>query len=245
MAKHYNPSLIRQMMRKDYANLTQLEWEGARTQVLHWDRKGNNAIVYFGDLYDSITFILQLKNWNILESFEDRVSIPEEKTFQKPVLVTIPLEAINSKELQNILDWQRGHKADSKFHYLTRITWEGAFTKELEWARQGDKAVARFGDREDATMFVHGYLGFWKGIKKRHTEDSVKDVGIIREDCIFMDSMADQVTFRLVNPEKSPVFKNPTTVKIPLEILRIEGLRNIVEGQRKQAEKAAAKTAQP
>lgn len=245
MAKHYSPSLKRQMMRNDYANLTQLEWEGARTQVLYWDRKGNNAVVYFEELGDPVKFVMYLKHWKILEENENRVSIPEETVFRKPVLVTIPLEAINPKELQNMLDWQRGELADKKYAALTEIKWTGIFTEELKWKRKGDKVVATFGDLEDATMFVHGYLKFWKGIKKRHTAETAKDIGIIREDCIFMNSMADNVVFRPVNPKRSPAFANPTIVEIPLEILRINGLRNIVERQRKQAARAAAKTPQP
>lgn len=129
---------------------------------------------------------------------------------------------------------------DANYVRLTRLSWSGANTPKLEWKREGDKAVAKFGANDDATAFIAVLSDDWIGsadltssaIKKEETEHSRRYRGILAESHLRMKSMRGQIE---IIPEGEPssggLFGRPAVVKIPLAILRAEGLQFILDTQ--------------
>ncbi|MCC7305020.1 MAG: hypothetical protein IT558_02040 [Alphaproteobacteria bacterium] len=132
---------------------------------------------------------------------------------------------------------------DQNYQKLTEIYWEGIGTKKIEWAREGNKALATFGWFEDATGFVHGFLDgvVFKAIKYQDTEESIALRGTLREEFLPKKSMADQIEI----PNRQP-WGTPVTIKIPLEIIDTNGLQQILDSQtRRGLKKPVAESAVP
>lgn len=91
---------------------------------------------------------------------------------------------------------------DSNFATLTSLEWNERRTPGLTWTREADKAVATFGDSADAAIFMH----------------RLYVAGAIQEDL-----RREGLEINFEDPVKLPGIV-PTTVKIPLEILKADGL---------------------
>ena len=136
-------------------------------------------------------------------------------------------------------------EADANYDRLTRLQWCGVCTDKIEWKRDGDSAVAKFGYCEDATGFVFGYLNGWLGgpngltaIKKIDTPESIRLRDRLREEFLPKKSLVDQIEI----PERQP-WGVPVTIKIPLAIINTDGLQWILEAEERQIAARSSKRA--
>lgn len=115
---------------------------------------------------------------------------------------------------------------DVVYNQLTSIVWSGVFTPRIGWRREGDVAVAQFGDFEDSSQFLVGFLHFWGAIKKEDTDESRGLRGIMCEEALPMRPLYKDVVF----PERTRMGV-AMELPIPLAIIDPAGLSEIIARQ--------------
>lgn len=147
-----------------------------------------------------------------------------------PVSVPINLAELDTANLREIIDSEpENHNTiaqnDAKYEMLNQLDWSGICTKKIEWRREGQNAVGKFGYCEDASGFIFGYLGGsmcdGDGFLLKETEDSRKYRGRIWESSLRKKSRAYDIKM----PERQP-WNVPVEVAIPLSFLDANGLKN-------------------
>ena len=147
-----------------------------------------------------------------------------------PVNVPINLADLDTANLREIIDSEpENHNTiaqnDAKYKMLKQLDWSGVCTEKIEWRREGQSAVGKFGYCEDASGFIFGYLGSsicdGNGFLLKETEESRELRGRIRESLLRKGSRADDIKM----PERQP-WNVPVEVVIPLSFLDANGLKN-------------------